>query len=217
MNRIILKNALFICFIIVFVFSALIAQPTKASVLKAWETLQINNPKTIVFEKLEDSLYKFKTEQFPFDGKLKVLNVTVDDRWGDTEYGSIMGVIEVELVDLPTDFLQKHAYSYSMWTQNNILYYDKKTDKWMNSKEYYAKTQKKFKRGPLGIFGDLFSDVPFIILIVVFFILIFITAKMQRKNERYMNNTLDLQKKSLELSEKMNQVLKEISEALKRK
>ena len=55
------------------------AQPSEESLLSAWEALQKNNPKTVVFEKLGERDYKFKTQMFPFDGELKVTNVVVDN------------------------------------------------------------------------------------------------------------------------------------------
>jgi hypothetical protein len=202
-----------------------IAQPTKESLLPAWENIQKSDPKTLVFDKIAEDRYKFKTEHFPFEGELKVLNINIDDRWSDQEFGTIMGVIEIELVDLPEDFLQKHSYSYSIWSQNNMLYYDKKSEQWLSSKEYYALSQKKYNLNPFtSIFRYLPVDITTIIFIVIIIIIIFYLSKIQKKNEKYINNAQDMTKKSLELihkslalSEETNKLLKEIADLLKEK
>jgi len=201
------------------------AQPTKESLILAWENVQKSDPQILVFNKIAKNRYKFKTEHFPFNGELKVLNINIDDRWSDYEYGTIMGVIEIELLDLPEDFLKKHSYSYSIWSQNNMLYFDKKSETWMSTKEYYAQNQKTYNLNPFtSIFKYLPFDITSIIFIVIIVIIIFYLSRIQKKNEKYINNAQDMTKKSLELvhkslalGEETNKILREIAELLKEK
>ena len=188
----------------------------KTSLLKAWETIQKNDPKVKTFASEGDKLYRFKTEHFPFDGQLKVLNVSVDDRLADTEYGQTMGVIEVELVDVDKDFMSKHAYSYSIWARNNMLYFNKETGRWLDSKEYFAETQKKWKNKVWNPLNNLWLEWPFLVIFGVLAFLIFAFNRMQRKNERFMNNAHDLARETLEIARDSNRLLKEMLDHLKK-
>ena len=123
-----MNKAQFNIFIIIGLFFLLVptmlfALPSEESLIKAWEGFQKEDPKTIIFEKISKNHYRFKTERFPFDGELKILNLTVDEQTSSFEGGFVLGVVEVELINLPKDFLEKYSYSYSAWIQDNILYY----------------------------------------------------------------------------------------------
>jgi len=200
------------------------AQETEESLLKAWEEVQKNDSKISIFEKLAEKRYKFKSEHFPFDGELLVLNLTVDDRWNYSEYSSTMGVVEVELVDLPGDFMKKHAYSYSIWAQNNMLYFNKKTQKWMSSKAYLKQTQKQIGRGPLSLFTDLYTFGPFILLVVVLAYILISNSRIQHRNKKYADyiqvstdKSLEAIQKSLVLGQKSTVILEQILEELKKR
>jgi hypothetical protein len=192
------------------------SDPSKASLLKAWETIQKNDPQVIIFAMEGENLYRFKTEHFPFDGQLKVLNITVDDRLADTDFGQTMGVIEVELVDADQDFLSKHAYSYSIWARNNMLYFDQAQGRWLNSKEYFAEAQKRWKKKGWNPFSNLWLEWPFLVIFGILAFLFFAVTRMQRKNERFMQNSHDLARETLELARDSNRILKEILENLKK-
>jgi len=220
MNRVSLRIMLLVGF---FISLAASAEPREKTLVETWEAIQKSDPKTVVFEKLEENTYKFRTERFPFDGILRVLNVSIDDRMSDSEYGYIMGVVEVELVDLPRDFMEKYSYSYSMWAQNNMLYYDKETKKWLSNKDYYAKSQERLPKPPRMFFWNILSYGPIIILIVFVVFSLIVINNLQKKNRKYMDFAEDSTKKSLELiqkslvlGEESNRVLKEILEELKK-
>jgi len=218
-----IKSRLNIFSIIFFIFSIvpvlLFALPTEESLIVSWESFQKSDPKTIIFEKLDKNLYHFKTERFPFDGKLKILNVTVDDQTSSFEDGFVLGVVEIELADLPKDFMEKYSYSYSAWVQDNILYYDKKEEKWLSDEEYYGKMGEKL---PVRYFMDILNYLPFLFLLLI--IAIFIIAfNVQRKNRKYLDHAYDLNEKqmkfmgeSYKLAIKNNKLLAEILKELKK-
>lgn len=208
--------------------SSAFAQPTEESLIQAWEAIQKKDPQIATFEKIEERRYKFKTKRFPFDGELNVLNVSIDEFNAFGEEGCTMGVVEVELVGLPDDFMTKYAYSYSTWSQNNCLYYDDKTGKWLSSKEYFAKTVEKLKkREPLSeALQNISEYVPYITIIMVVTAFLIITLKKNQgyidEYRKYMNESkkyaevsLEIAKKSAETAEDNNRLLKEILEALK--
>lgn len=78
----------------VYVFAA---QPSDDSLIQAWEKQQKADPKTVVFEKLKDRHYKFKTSYFPYDGELSIKNLVYGDLGGDADFEYSLGAVQVEL------------------------------------------------------------------------------------------------------------------------
>jgi hypothetical protein len=212
---------IFLTIILIFSFipANLLALPTETSLIEAWESFQKSDPKTIFFEKLDKNSYHFKTERFPFDGELKILNVTVDEQTSSFEDGFVLGVVETELVDLPNDFMEKYSYSYSTWVQDNILYYDKEEGKWLSDEEYYGRIREKL---PTRYFMDILNYLPFLFLLLI--IAIFVIAfNVQRKNKKYLDHAYDLSEKQMKfmeeaykLEKKSNKLLAEILKELKK-
>jgi hypothetical protein len=188
------------------------------SLLKTWEEIQKEDPKIVKFEKLEDNKYRFKTIRFPFDGELIVLNVGTEDNRTSNQYGSLEGYVEVELVGLPENFIRKYSHSYYSWSQNNRLHWDENTEKWIPSKLYFskgfdsAKTKSRTcsswdKR--YSFFMANFTTILVIVLFVKFW------GFLKYYNKDYYQNAFEINKKSIQLSEENNRILREILEALK--
>ena len=108
------------------------AQPTRESLLAAWEQLQSGDPQVEVFEPVGEGLYRFHTSRFPFQGELRVTNVSIN---ADSSAG-ITGAVEVELIGVAPDFYDRHAFSYSAWAENNILDYDAAGRRWLTAAEW---------------------------------------------------------------------------------
>jgi cbb3-type cytochrome oxidase subunit 3 len=205
---------------LLFIPAILFAIPTEESLIEAWESFQKRDSKTLIFEKISKNHYRFKTERFPFDGELKILNVTVDKQTSSFEGGFILGVVEIELINLPKDFLEKYSYSYSAWIQDNILYYDTEEEKWLSDDEYYGRMKEKI---PTSFFLDILNYLPFLFLLFIIFILI-IAFNIQKKNKRYLDYAHDLSEKqmqliekSLKMEQKSNKLLSEILKELRKK
>jgi len=202
----------------------LFSAPTKESLITAWENQQKTDPNTLAFEEISPNIYRFKTERFPFDGELRILNITVDEQMSGFEGGFTMGIVEIELVDLPEDFLKKYSYSYSAWSQSNILYYDQENEKWLSAKEYYTKAQENL---PSGVFIDPFNYIPLLFLFFLIIILIFV-YNIQKRNRKYLDFVRELSQKETDLAEKayklsknsnklLNNILKELKKPTKKK
>ena len=198
------------CFFFFLVSPGLGAQATEESFIEAWEAIQKNDSQTLVFEKIADKHYKFKTKKLPFDGELKILNVIIDDRASEYTEDFTFGVVEVELLNLPEDYLKKHPYSYSMWQQNNTLYFNKKIQKWQNHRERFSKMRKKFKRSPGKLIEFVFSAIYYVVFLGVFIFLFIFFLKFRKRTESNI-------KKSFALNEETNRLLKEILDELKKK
>jgi hypothetical protein len=219
MNKSGVNNFLIVRILLALFPATLFSAPTEKSLITAWENQQRNDPNTIVFEKISSNHYHFKTERFPFDGELQVLNVTIDEQISGFEGSFIMGIIEPELLDLPEDFLEKYSYSYSTWIQNNILYYDKEEEKWLSAKEYYSKAKENL---PTSSFLDTVGYIPLLFLFFIILLLIFV-YKIQRRNRLYLDHARELSQKETDLAEKTyqlsrnsNKLLKEILKELKK-
>lgn len=203
--------------------SVLWAQPSEDSLIQAWEALQKSDPKVVTFEKLTDRRYKFKTVYFPFDGELRIKDAIVGDTGGGMASGYFMGLIEVELVGLSKEMIQKHGYRYSLWAANNNLYFDKKVGKWLSAREFQnamiAKANEMSRsRWDIG-------DYSIILLVIVgLFVSWRIMQRygrttkvaLQKQDEAIARNEvgLALSQKSIQLAEESNKLLKEILEAI---
>jgi hypothetical protein len=219
MNKSRVNNFLIINIFLALIPAILFSAPTEQSLIAAWENQQRNDPNTLVFENISPDIYHFKTERFPFDGELQILNVTVDEQIFGFDGSVIMGIIEPELLDLPEDFSRKYSYSYSSWLQNNILYYDKEEEKWLSAKEYYSKAKKTL---PNSSFLDTMDYIPLLFLFFIILLLIFV-YKIQRRNRLYLDHARELSQKETDLAEKTyqlsrnsNKLLKEILKELKK-
>lgn len=119
-------------------------QPTQASLIKAWEQVQKDDPETDTFEKVGERSYRFKTHRFPFDGELKVLKATANEsEYSDEAWAS--GVIEYDLVGLSEEVEKKYEHSFANWQATNTLYFDREGKNWLSYDEYVARLSAKSK------------------------------------------------------------------------
>lgn len=213
-------------------------KPSEESLIRAWEQVQKSNPATVTFEKIADRQYKFKTTLFPFDGELKINDATIDASMMAGPYNNFtMAVLDVELVGLPKEITQKNR-KYSIWARSNMLYYDKKADKWLAFEEFQAEIA---KINNASSSSGLFSN--YILLAALILALIYVLNFLQ-KNRQAVQTSLDrqadsiakvnesiemskkgfqlseksyqLSEKSIQLSEETNKLLNEILAALKK-
>ena len=217
------------------------------SLLEAWEQVQKNDRRTVVFEQVEPGSpqasvdlkgetarsreYRFHTKWFPFDGRLRVVNVAVGDQqqW----YGQqtpVMGVVEVQLEGLDDDFMTRHAQSYSMWQQTNMLYHDPRTGRWVTMDEYAGWVEDAVTDTAVGNgWGCLLTGsvdpfwITFLVVVLVFL------AVLSRNASKSMKRTMAAQDKviaeqergmrlseqAVEINQDNNRVLKEILEVIK--
>lgn len=122
----------------------------KQSLLAHWEASQANNPNVAKFEKVEGGAgdYKIALNIFPYDGRLKVLNVFVSSRKAydaEGDYHSdadekdlYRGIIEVDLPDLDKSLSEKMYISYYAWRRDNRFYYDVTAGVWFNEADWDA-------------------------------------------------------------------------------
>ena len=202
------------------------ADPLEGSLVQAWEQLQKDHPKTTTFERIEPGLYRFVTSRFPFDGQVRVLNVAVDrtSGWSPNEWA--MGVVEVELVGLADDFMTKHAHSYSMWAQDNLLYLDPQSQRWISLDDYPSLVNSQLPASRRGcILGQSENIFWLGLLVVVALVLLVVSKKASRQMKSAMaaqdkvlaeqERAMKLTEKAVAISQDSNRLLGEILEAIK--
>jgi hypothetical protein len=199
-------------------------KPSEESLIKAWEQIQRSDPAAVTFDKISDRRYKFKTTLIPFDGELKINDATIDVTLMMGPYNNfIIAVMDVELVDLPKEAMQKNR-KYAIWARSNTLYYDKKAGKWLTLEEFQAEVAKINNSSSST---SLFSN--YILLAVLILALVYV-LNFLRKNRQAVKTSLEkqadsiakidksivLSEKGIQLSEETNQLLKEILTTLKK-
>ncbi len=197
--------------------------PSKASLIAAWEELQRNDPQTEIFEKIEDSLYRFKTTQFPFDGNLRMLNASIETNSFYEDEQSIIGFVEVELVDTPEDFREKFSQSYSYWLQKNTLYFDVSTQRWLSGKAWQEQFRDRYRQ-TWWQYGSTFFWLGLFIIIIGYVAVASRNAAKQMKVAMKNQDTIladhkravALTEKALTLEEESAQILRDILAELKR-
>ena len=182
------------------------AEPTEKSLIDAWEVIQKNDPKTLVFEKLGNDRYRFKTERFPFDGEMRITNTDLNDQMD--EMGYVVGYLQVDL-GKSQEFRQQYEMAISNWMRNNVLYFDLKEKRWLGYKDW-MKNQKKKVPWSMG-WGFLLGYGPLVLLIIFLFSIF----RRYRKSMKAVDKSRQLMEKSIGLSEDNNKILKEILDVLK--
>ncbi len=203
------------------------ADPLEESLIAAWEHQLQSRPETVVFERIEPGLYRYHTTFFPFDGTLRVLNVAIRQQPSWSPQGLAMGVVEVELEGLDEDFMTKHVQSYGMWHQDNVMYHDAATERWLTTDEYPSVIGSTV--GEYSGWGCLLAEggnLFWIVLLGLFVVfLTLITKKASRQMKSAMSaqdkvlaeqeRAMALSEKAVEISQDSNRLLREILDAIK--
>jgi hypothetical protein len=205
-------------------------EPTRESLLEAWENIQKNDPEVDVFEKVAPRRYRFKTSRFPYDGTIHVLNLVLNDYDYPGTEGTVLGAVELELEDLPEDFMQKYSRSYGFWQADQMLYFDPEAETWLTSREWANRMTGKSTCAVslvsrLGPFAPLLFVLLFLVVLVAF--LIRVQKKQvqsqwkkyevfQDEAKKYQEMFLKLQEQQLEATRENTLFLQKILENMNR-
>jgi hypothetical protein len=178
----------------------------KASLLARWEQAQREDPQTLRFERIGERRYRFATERFPFDGELQVVNLSIDGLEGWVADGYRIGVVEIQLMELPTGFLQRHAHSVSQWRSHHQFYADTQGGEWLTAAEWQRALTERAQTEPVtgGSLGCIVNWV-YVVLIVVFVLAVAVLVRKASRQFRSATSAQDEalagQRRALELSE----------------
>ena len=214
------------------------ADADRDSLIEAWEVHIASLPSTEKFEKTGEGTYYLVDTDLPYDGEL-ILQGALARSSGmpDDSSFSHMGMLEIELTEMPEERLASQLYYY--WIADKVmLYYSTKSDTWVSQADYTAEFA-----GDYGIDSSL-SFMSFMmrygiwILLIALVIFVFRGAgKQMKKNRALMDETeainakarenvdraqsmqdevLAITRQSLELQAENNATLKKILDALNR-
>lgn len=207
------------------VFSAAVAAPeappapTEETLLAAWEDAQRADPKVQLLESVGEREYRFETTHFPYEGRLVITEVVVDDYAG---MGSdAVGFIQAKLPDAADDVLVNHSYAYSIWQRHNTLYWNADESRWLGWDEQQAMWQETVPETGWWSYLDWFW-IAFLVVIVV--VLAFTTRKANRRVEQGLamqeeamarqREAMEAMERGLQLNEETNVLLREIRDAI---
>lgn len=180
----------------------------KDSLLERWERAQREDPQTLRFEALGGARYRFHTERFPFDGELEVVNLSVDtlDGWLTDDYR--IGVVEVEIEDLPEGFMQRHAHSVAQWRSHNQFYFDVRDGRWLTPAEWQRalsapEALEDARQSPLGCILDWVYVLLVAIFVLVVVLLMRKASGQFRRATSAQDEALAGQRRALELSQQV--------------
>ncbi len=170
--------------------------PTEKDFIEMWEDEIRNDPETVIFEKIEEGKYYFKTNRFSFDGELKLFDVYLG--YGYTDYlcrdEYIAAEIKLKLADVPESRFyyedygidgaikkeyrnDKNVKAYLDWHQDNCcsFYYDYQTEKWLTYDEHEKmkcrEKEQEYLFGPQKFLLE-FIMIPIIVLLILLILII---------------------------------------------
>lgn len=105
-----------------------------AGLLNEWvETLK-HDPNTASFESTGTAgVYYIDTAVLPYKGRVKVLNIFIDNYTPIAEYDKQIaygGIIETELLDAPKSLAENQPFSFRRWQRMGWFDYDVTTHHW---------------------------------------------------------------------------------------
>jgi hypothetical protein len=178
----------------------------RSSLLERWERAQLEDPQTRRFETIGERRYRFSTERFPFDGELQVVNVSLDDLAGRVLGGYVIGMVEVELLDLPDGFMQRHAHSVAQWRSHHQFYHDERSGQWLSPAEWQrsftdAAPPDHATGGGLGCIVNWVYVVLIVVFVAAVALLIRRASRQFRSAATAQDEALSGQRRALALSE----------------
>lgn len=197
--------------------------PTEESLVAAWEELQRADPKVQLLEPVGEREYRFETTHFPYEGRLVLTEVVVDDM--ATGLGlEATGFIQAKLPDAADDLLMDHSYAYSLWQRHNTLYWNAEDSRWLGWDEQQALWEESAESMGWWTYIDWFW-IAFLVVIVV--VLSFTTRKANRRLEESMamqeeamagqRKAMEMMERGIAASEESNVLLREIRDLLGKK
>ena len=203
--------------VLVALFAVLIAQvasaePTRESLLAAWEEHLRSLPATTSFEKTGDNTYRFADTDLPYDGELKVHGALVrssESPGFDTEF-THLGMVEFGLTEMPEERLTSQVYYYWL-ADRQTLHYSATTEAWVDSTTYTDSFGDMYDLPSLGALSFMINYGIWILLAALVIFIFVGFGKQTKKARELMDETAAINqqaRENLDRAEKMqNEVL----------
>ena len=192
---------------------------SKDSLIESWQSFQVEGEFIDTLEQIDTDLFNVKFSNLPYEGKLKILFVNIEELDlgnGITAYGSV----EVDLVDAESSFLQRYESVFFKWKQSNSFYFNSDSETWINYSEYNELLKLQPQHEQSWFWSLLkFWNVLIVFIILYFFISQILNNRKIKKSVKFQEESLKLQKlaveQSIELHKETNMHLKELRNELK--
>lgn len=184
------------------------AEPTRDSLVAAWEEHVRSLPGTSSFEKTGDDIYHFADTDLPYDGELKVLGALVrsaESPGFETEFTHI-GMVEFELGDLPAERLSSQVY-YFWLADRQTLYFSEITQEWVDTDVYRDAISNWYPDTPsFGVLAFMVNYGIWIILAAILLFAFIAVGRQTKKAQALMDDSASLNERgreNLDRAEKM--------------
>lgn len=179
------------------------AKTPKEDLILAWEKNIKSDSTTLHFEKIANNKYRYKSTYFSYDGDLEILNIHIQDENLNPKF-PLKGIVEVNLLKMTRDSIQKHEMSYAYWRQFHTLRYYKPQSRWLSSEEFNSKSNEYYDCGLTDRYNPLQDYLPyaflFLLSIITIAIMRFMSAmKMQLEiNATYLRQIREILQEKFE-------------------
>lgn len=216
-----------------------LAQPDRDSLIEAWETHIQSLPSTVNLEKTGDDVYRYQDADLPYEGELRIVGALVRpaESVGFETSFQHLGMVDIELVDLPADRLSSQVYYYWL-SDRQTMHYSETEQRWVDPATYQAAITKMYSSGTsFGALSFMLNYGFWIVLIGLLVFGIFAIGRQTRKARSLMDDSSDINQKAREnidraqnmqdevlalaretrdLQTQNNELLKQMLEAMKR-
>lgn len=195
-------------------FSAAAAEPDRQSLIDAWVDYMPTTSGTVTFEARGDDLYYIQDENLPYDGELRLIGALVRPAEAMTEDTAFthIGMLELELVDLPVERLQSQNYYYWL-SDRQSLHFSDTAEAWVGPEAYRVAIQDYYADdvsfGPLSFMLN-YGIWVFLIALLIW---VFITLnKHNNKARALMDDSTSINDKARENIERAEKIQEEAIE-----
>ena len=186
---------------------------------------EVEDFKAQFVEAWEAHISALETTLFPYQGKIKLLNVAISKDISyyydyDLNVGeALKGVAEVKLLDAPDEFFHSMTYSHQLWLQEQFLFSESVGSSWLTAGEWTAQSTvpdalapQDMERCPTSQVFLYTKVLPLSVLLAVFVLFLIVLMRKQRKLQQRYAERYDY---AIELSEKQVELLNKLVESKK--
>ena len=161
------------------------AEPDRESLLTAWADMMQSMPSTRAFEARETDSYFLEDGDLAYEGALVVAGTTV--RPMSAGEFSHMGLVEIQLPDLPAERLASQTFVY--WREDRQhLYWHAEQQRWFDQIAYQESFEADFS-GSFGMLSFMLNYGIWIFLIALIVLVARAVTKQQKEAQRLMSQS----------------------------
>lgn len=190
-------------------------EPSRESLIAAWEAGMGEAPGTTAFEARGDGVYFLEDESLPYEGELRLIGSLVRPMEGAIGPFSHMGFVEFELSGLPPE--RRASQSYYFWLEDRQnFYYSQPEQDWFDQQGYVASFQAQAAPQSFRTLSFMLNYGVWILLIAVLLGGGVLIGRQSRKARALMDDAASINQKARENLDRTEAVQKEMVEIARR-